>query len=591
MKLFRLVFLIAAMCVSFIPAHALDRHAFVFTNTTLQVSLDPATHTLAASGTVQAKNVSPQSQRDIALQISSSLSWQNISAGDDELSWVEAQYTSDIDHTGALSEAIVHLPEPIAPGSSVTLNVRYSGELASNTTRLTRINTPEAVATRSDWDQLNPQFAAFRGIGYVAWYPIETEAVSLANGSEVYDEVAAWVQRNPGAQVQVTFTWPNGDEKSGILRIVSNGEPRSLSTNAASNNASAKIVFKGADVPVVVLAPFATLDRESSTVFHLPQRDSLAKDYALAVERDIPVLEDWFGKPRRKVVIVELTSATALPFQVGSYLFAPLQQMPAGAADAAVARTLVHACFSSPRPWIMEGLATFAQALIREHELGRRAALAYLNRFGDALAAADRPGATLPPTQVEDEPVRHEASAAIAPQPLTQTNDDLFIHAKAAFVWWMLRDMLGDTALRSAIAAYKPADDHEPSYMQHILETRFTNKRSLEQFFDDWVYRDRGLPDFRIESVSMRQKLAGEHVVAVTVENLGKVWAEVPVVLQSKDGERSARVVVPAHERATVRISVPVVPTKAVVNDGSVPESDVTNNAASIETSSQPGKP
>jgi hypothetical protein len=579
------------VCVCLTTAQALDRHAFVFTSTKLQVSLDVATHTLAAEGTVEAKNVSTQPQRDVVLQISSSLAWKSITVGEDELSWVGSQYTSDIDHTGALSEAVVHLPQPLAPGASVLLNVRYDGELTQNSTRLTRINTPEAIAARSDWDQLSPQFAAFRGIGYVAWYPIETEAVSLANGSEVYDEAVTWAQRQPGEELQVTFVWPRGDEKSGAMRLLSNGEPQPIKEKPEPGRAAGSFVYRGSDVPVVVLAPFATLDRESSVVFYLAQRESLAKDYALAVERDIPVLQDWFGTPKRKVTIVELTNANALPFQVGSYLFAPLQQVPAGAADVAVARTLVHTCFTSPRPWIMEGLATFAQALVREHELGRRAALAYLNRFGDALATADRPGATLPPTQVEEEPVRAEGSVTITPQPLTQTNDDLFIHTKAAFVWWMLRDILGDTTLRSAIAAYKPADDHEPSYMQRLLETRFTNKRSLEQFFDDWVYRDRGLPDFRIEGVNMRQTLAGDHVVAVTVENLGNVWAEVPVVLQSTGGERSERVVVPAHSRATVRISTPVVPTKAVVNDGSVPESDVSNNAATIESTSQRPKP
>ena len=590
MKLFRLSVLIAAVCVCMTSAHALDRHAFVFTSTKLQVSLDPATHTLAAEGTVEAKNISSQPQRDVVLQISSSLTWKRITVDDNELSWVGTQYTSDIDHTGALSEAVVHLPQSLAPGASVRLNVRYDGALAQNSTRLMRINTPEAIAARSDWDQITPQFAAFRGIGYVAWYPVETDAASLANGSEVYDQAAAWMAVNLGAQLDVTFNWPQADEKSGTLRLVSNGELQPATGKPASSS-TAQFVFPGDKLPVVVLAPFATLDRESSVVFHLPQRESLAKDYALAVERDIPVLEDWFSSPKRKVTIVELTSANALPFQVDTYLFAPLQQVRAGVADVAVARTLVHACFSSRRPWIMEGLATFAQALVREHELGRRAALAYLNRFGDALAAADRPGATLPPTQVEEEPVSSDNVRIIAPQPLTHTNDDLFTHTKAAFVWWMLRDMVGDTALRSAIAAYKRADDHEPSYMQHILETRFTNKRSLEQFFDDWVYRDRGLPDLKIEAVSMRQKLAGDHVIAVTVENLSNVWAEVPVVVRSTEGERSERVVVPGLGRATVRISTPVVPTKAVVNDGSVPESDVSNNAANIESSAPSGKP
>jgi hypothetical protein len=588
LRLFRISALIAAVCVWLLPAHALDRHAFVFTNTKLQVSLDPTSHTLAANGTVEAKNASARPQRDVALQVSSSLEWRSINAGDEELSWTSAKYTSDIDHTGALSEAVVHLPQPLAPGASVTLKVRYEGLLTQSSTRLTRINTPEDVAARSDWDQLSPQFAAFRGVGYVAWYPIETEAVSLANGNEVYEETAAFAQRQPQPPLQVTFSWPRGNEKSDALRVVSNGESQLVQEKPGAGREAASFEFRGSDVPVVVLAPFAVLDRESSIVFHLPQRESFAKDYALAVERVIPVLEDWFGKPRRKVVIVELTNANALPFQVGTYFFAPLQQVPAGAADVAVARTLVHASFYSPRPWIMEGLSTFAQALVREHELGRRAALAYLNRFGDALAAADRPGATLPPAQIEDEALRAESAATIARQPLTQTSDDLFVHTKAAFVWWMLRDMLGDTALRSAIAAYKPADDREPSYMQRILESRFTNNSSLEQFFDDWVYRDRGLPDFRVDSVNIRQKLEGEHVVAVTVENLGNVWAEVPVVLQTPSGERTGRVVVPGHARGTVRIPTPVVPTKVVVNDGSVPESDVSNNAASIDTSPQP---
>ena len=579
-----------AICVWLGSANALDRHAFIFTSTKLQVSLDPATHTLAAGGTVEAKNVSAQPQRDLVLQISSSLTWKSITVGETEPSWVGTEYTTDIDHTGALSEAVVHLPQPIAPNASVELNVRYDGVLTLSTTRLTRINTPEDVAARSDWDQLSPQFAAFRGIGYVAWYPIATEAASLSMGSEVYDEAVAWTQRQPGERLEVTFRWPQSDDKSSQLTLVSNGESQPLKEKPEPGHAAATFVFRGSDVPVAVLAPFANLDRETSTVFHLPQRESLAKDYALAVERDIAVLEDWFGQPRRKVVIIELTNGNALPFQVGAYFFSPLQQVPAGAADAALARTLVHACFSSPRPWIMEGLAGFAQALVREHELGRRAALAYLNRFGDALATADRPGAALPPTQVEEEQVRQNA-ATIVPQPLTQTNDDLFVHTKSAFVWWMLRDMLGDNTLRGAIAAYKPAEDREPSYMQRLLESRFTSKRSLEQFFDDWVYRDRGLPDFRIENVSVRQKLGGEHSVAVTVENLGNVWAEVPVVLQSSEGERTGRVVVRAHERASVRISTPVVPTRAVVNDGSVPESDVSNNAANIESSSEPTKP
>ena len=44
------------------------------------------------------------------LQISSSLDWRSIRAGGKQLQFVSQPYTSDIDHTGALSEAIVTLP-------------------------------------------------------------------------------------------------------------------------------------------------------------------------------------------------------------------------------------------------------------------------------------------------------------------------------------------------------------------------------------------------------------------------------------------------------------------------------------------------
>ena len=65
-------------------------------------------------------------------------------------------------------------------------------------------------------------------------------------------------------------------------------------------------------------------------------------------------------------------------------------------------------------------------------------------------------------------------------------------------VWWMLRDMVGDQALKKALASYRPEQDKEPSYMQKLIQAQ--TQKNLEWFFDDWVYRDRGLPDFKVES-------------------------------------------------------------------------------------------
>ena len=149
--------------------------------------------------------------------------------------------------------------------------------------------------------------------------------------------------------------------------------------------------------------------------------------------------------------------------------------------------------------------------------------------------------------------------------------------------------MLGDTVLQKAIAAYRPGADRSPAYWQSLLEEG--HKRDLEWFFDDWVYRDRGLPEFRIETVYSRPLLEDPNklsLVTVTIENTGGAGAEVPVFIQTSSGERTLRVLVKAHEKASGRSQVPAAPTRAVVNDGSVPESNTNNNTYEVSASPAP---
>ena len=61
-----------------LPAAALDRDAFSFTHYDLQVTLDPHQHGLAVEGTVELRNASKGAQREVVLQISSSLSWLSV---------------------------------------------------------------------------------------------------------------------------------------------------------------------------------------------------------------------------------------------------------------------------------------------------------------------------------------------------------------------------------------------------------------------------------------------------------------------------------------------------------------------------------
>ncbi|PYX86062.1 MAG: hypothetical protein DMG68_16555 [Acidobacteria bacterium] len=213
-------------------------------------------------------------------------------------------------------------------------------------------------------------------------------------------------------------------------------------------------------------------------------------------------------------------------------------------------------------------MAHFAQAVYREQQAGRQAALDYMGLHRTALADAEKP-------------VSGQKAESAASESLINTTSEEFYRSKAMFVWWMLRDMVGEPALKKALAAYRPQDDKEPSYVQHLIEAQ--SKRDLEWFFDDWVYRDRGLPDFRIVSVYPRKTLGNAYVVTVTVENLGEAGAEAPVTLRSAEGDVTKRLGVRGKATASIRIEVPSLPQEAVVNDGSVPERDATNNSFRVE--------
>jgi len=149
------------------------------------------------------------------------------------------------------------------------------------------------------------------------------------------------------------------------------------------------------------------------------------------------------------------------------------------------------------------------------------------------------------------------------------------------FVWWMLRDMVGEETLNAALHNYKASDDKDSAYMQKLIETQA--HRDLHWFFDDWVYHDRGLPDFRVESVYPSQLPSGGYMVTVTVENLGEAGAEVPVTLHMQTGEASERLLIHGRSKASVRIQASSLPQEVTVNDGSVPESDISNNGYKLE--------
>jgi len=237
-------------------------------------------------------------------------------------------------------------------------------------------------------------------------------------------------------------------------------------------------------------------------------------------------------------------------------------------AQISLTHALTHAAFISPRPWIHEGLAHFMQANYLEQTGGRQAALAYMGLHRSAFLDAERPDFA----PRSDDATDHS---------LINTASEELYRGKAMYVWWMLRDMVGEPALKKALAGYHPEQDKEPSYLPRLIAAQ--TQRDLEWFFDDWVYRDRGLPEFRVASAFPRKMLPEGYMVTVTVENLGGAGAEVPVTVQFDGGEITKRLEVRGKNRGVIRMEVPAPPREVVVNDSSVPESDASNDTLKIQ--------
>jgi hypothetical protein len=575
----RIICLLIFLCAAVVNCFSLDREAFAITNYDLKLQLDPAQQRLGVRGKITLCNDSATPQKNAVLQISSSLDWRSIilsgtSSGTDTgkaVQFLTQTYTSDIDHTGALSEAIVNLPQAVAPRGTVELEIAYEGVIPLDATRLVRIGTPDDAADSSDWDQISANFTALRGAGYVAWYPIATESANLSEGDSLFEVLARWKQREAGSKMEISFALPVYPSDSRTPMGLCSGEQLWAVTRGGSPKwptGKCSYVTPAVATPAFALADYQLLQKSLIDVYFLSGHDAAAASFAEEAEKVAPLITDWFGPQREKAKTADLPDASAAPFESGALLLTPLASADPKLAGLAAAHQLTHAAFYSFRPWIEEGLAHFAQALYLEQQKNRQAALDYIAVHRSSLNQVEQPS-TVPRS---DDEVDHSL--------INTTSGELY-RSKAMCVWWMLRDMVGDAALKKALAAYRPEEDKEPSYMQRLIAAQ--TQRDLEWFFDDWVYRDRGLPDFKIESAFPRKTMTETHVVTVTVDNLGTAGAEVPVIVKFAGGEVMKRLEVRAKSKATTRVEVPSVPQEIVVNDGSVPESDVTNNAFKLE--------
>jgi hypothetical protein len=577
MRFFRVLCVLGAFASM---AWSLDREAFTIVKYDLAITLEPQQQRLGARGKITLRNDSTQPQKIAALQISSSLSWRSIRVDGTPVQFVSQPYISDIDHTGALSEAIVTLPVEVKPKDSVEIEIGYEGVIPLDTTRLTRIGVPEEIAKHSSWDQISPKFAAVRGAGYVAWYPIATEAADFSEGNSLFEVADRWKAREAGSEfkARVATSSEDGERLPSIVCSPGGDSMYERMDRAQKVTAECSYMRLGTVTPTLAMANYQTVLKQPLILFSLPGDEDGAARYSNALDPAMKFVSGWFSPPSAPIAIADLADPNSPPFESGTLLMASLAAEDSKLAGTNLVHELVHSALPSARPWVYEGLAHFAEAMYREQQGGRQAAIDFLGVHREAFVDAEKELATS-----LNKSVAGNRSAKSAGQPLATTFDETFYRSKAAYVWWMLRDMVGDDALKQAIGKYRADEDRDPKYVEHLVEA--AGKRDLGWFFDDWVYQDRGLPDLRVQSAHPWKTEKDVNFVTVTLENRGDAGAEVPFTISFEGGEVTKRLEVRAKSTATVRVETQGTPSQIVVNDGSVPEGDLTNNVFTVPAS------
>ena len=569
------------------------RDAERITALALDLHLQTAEQALAARSEVKVQNAGPTPLKEIRLQISSTLHWEsarlNSATAAQAIPFTQVRIQSDADHSGALNEIILSLAEPLVPGATIELGLRYAGAVPQAADRLTAIGTPDALAQQSDWDRISTAFTGLRGFGNVAWFPVASSPVFLGDGARLFEVLAEHRKRQASSKfsLQLTVEYPPGMPPS--IAVVNGHEVALTLTNANSDSEVAGIAranFEstalGFDEPSLFLSRRTLHDIGKLRVWTVNSDEVADSDtiqpWTIAATDIEPLLISWLGaRPTARLTILELPEAGDAPFESGALLATPLAPDAGPAQLDGLERTLAHALThawiqaQSPAlrpPWLNEGLANFMATLWVEKQHGRDVALRMLDGGLGALAIAEP-----------------ESPGAGDGDPLANAVQPAYARTKATYVFWMLRDLIGDGPLATALSSELKGTDTAAVNANFEEQLKLAVKdKDLAWFFKDWIDADHGLPDLSIVGFfPNKASTPGSWIVAVDIANNGYAAAQVKLTIRSDSTSLSQRVLVPARGKVTPRILILGKPQAVQVNDGTVPETQATIHVKTLE--------
>ncbi len=549
----------------------LERSALTFSSYDLSVHLRPEAASISVLARVSVRNDGIEALTQIALQVSSSLHWEGLSQRrgrrTDKLTFGQHLLQTDADHTGEVSEAVIHLAEPLAPNGTAELVLLYSGTVRRSTSRLERVGSSGVKADAVDWDLISPEGVALRGFGNILWYPVASPQVFLGEGASLRHVAGQQMLRQAAASVKLRVSVEYGGETPASVFFC--GRQALLAPTSDSSDAPV------ANAPGIATAEFPTQQLGFRTLslfvagkpvpavegaIAVVTSDAAAPERLRTISGPITeMLAEWIGADSaHRLTVID---HAGVPFSDGDLLVTPVSGAEGSSLRSTLLPALAQAHFRSTHAWLQEGVAQFLSLLWLERTQGRQAAVAALQDASHPLALA--------------ESVAHPDVPAN--ETLLLTSDAVYYRNKSAAVLWMLRDIIGDDVLKRVLQRYgrNPKLDQDDEEFEKLSEE--VSGKKLRWFFDDWVYRDPGLPDLSILSIAPRQlsSTSGQStgsLVAIEVRNEGAAAVEVPVTVRSGTLTATERLRVNAHSVASTRILFQGVPEQVQVNDGSVPE-------------------
>ena len=600
-----------------VPAQA--RKNALVTGRDLDMHLNSHTGAAEVRALVTLRNTSTQPLMTVALRISGALAWENAQVVQGGTVALEQHHLrDDLDHTGVATEALLTLPEALAPGATTTLDVFYGGTFAQSGGRLLELGAPVEAAVRTDWDTVTDAFTGLRGMGNVLWYPVTGDAAMLKDGAAVSKAVEASRARETSSAFALRLTLEFEGARPDAAFLC--GDRKALTATADGiATAEWQLATLGPRTPSLFVTLAAPQEVAGGLVRVVTDASDRAASIGEAAAKLRPMMQEWLGpKPPRPLDVIDLPIPDAAGFADGALLVAPLRTAEAGALAPSLVNPLANAWLPEhiSATWLRDGIPEFLQAMWAERGNGRTAALAGLAAETKRLRTMD----AVPKQQVS-------SSSDDAPEmdspvtPLATCADTACARTRAAYVLEMLRDMIGDPGMQGALSGWRlkqesatgTAQEETTSFEQIVQQV--AGPRKLDWFFQSWINGNGSLPQLEIAAIAprkierakaptdllpQRQQVyagpigrevqaptddpraqwggekeaaqAGSWLVAVEVQNTGGTDAEVPVTIRSGSLSNTLPLRVPAHGKATIRVPFEAQPEEVLVNDGSVPE-------------------